>query len=392
MQNIQLPEEGLADDIVGDFEYEAPQRQKKEFLPWHRPRKQFVRDRQWMSEIKDLISKQKPEDGTLKYLGLPGIDLLDLRYFHNTICQPNELKLRFLGFNRAAAPNNKAQTELNISRDEVKRLPWVDHISDVIQDDFKLVGNVNSKAYRETLKFGPYDVVNLDLCDGFAIQAPGELEGTHYNAINQLLSIQARYKNPWLLFITTRVGKNHINQDALEKLLNNYRQNLSECTAFRDASSTHFSIVDNDGLLHALEAEDGLVNVFLTGICKWLLGCALGQTPPTKVSLKSVIGYRVAQDAVHEDLISLALKFEPSFIAAIDPIGLANHSANKLNECELSPRLVTKVAKRKNADKILAEDDGLHLEMINAMAELLNLARYDVSEFHNWITAGCPAL
>lgn len=155
-------------------------------------------------------------------------------------------------------------------------------------------------------------------------------------------------------------------------------------------SSTHFGIVDSDGLSQAIETEDGLINVFLTGICKWLLGCALGQNPPTKVKLKSVIGYRVEHDATHEDLISLAIKFEPSFIAGDDPIGLANQSVNMPDECELAPRIIPKIANRSDADKCLDEDEGLHNEMTTAMAGLLELARYDVPEFHRWVQAGCP--
>jgi len=388
--NIPL-EEGLADDIVGEYLYEAPQRQKKEFLPWHRPRKQFVRDRQWRKEILRLVEANRPLDDTIKYLGLPGLDLLDLRYFHNTICEQHNLKLRFLGFNSAAAPSSDAQSEFNISRDEVKKLSLVDSRSEVIQDDFKLVGKVNSKAYQETLKFGPYDVVNLDLCDGFAKHRPGSLEGTHYDAMSQLLSIQARNKNPWLLFLTTRVGDNHIHSDTLAKLKEKYCDNLINCDAFKKESIEHFLIENDDDLLKAIQTEPGLTNIFLTGLCKWLLSCSINQTPPTKVKLTSVIGYRVAQDASHEDLISLAIKFEPCSTAAADPLGLANHQGNRPTECELSPNFVAKVANRKDADNILSTNDQLHGEMITAMADLLSLARYDTGEFQAWVQAGCPA-
>ncbi|WP_415878162.1 PP_RS20740 family protein [Methylomonas sp. TEB] len=391
MENNIPVEEGLADDIVGEYQYEAPQRQKKEFLPWHRPRKQFVRDRQWRSEIVKLVEAAPPIDGVIKYLGLPGLDLLDLRYFHNTICERQNLKLRFLGFNTAAAPNDEAQTEFNLCRDEVKRLEQIDPLSDVIRDDFRLVGNPNSKAFKETAKLGPYDVVNLDLCDGFAKHPPGHLDGTHYDAMSQLLSIQARNKNPWLLFLTTRVGNNDIHRDVLDRLLDKYRENLINCTAFREKSFEHFSIQNNDDLLNAIQTEPGLTNIFLTGICKWLLSCSINQTPPTKVKLISVFGYRVSQDANHEDLISLAIKFEPCSTAVADPFGLANHQGNRPTECELSPNFVAKVANRKDADNILSTNDQLHGEMITAMADLLSLARYDTGAFQSWVNAGCPA-
>lgn len=390
-QQLFLQEEELADDIVGVVEYEAPLPQKKGFLPWHRPRKQYVRDYQWRHQIEELLPELQLDGGLLRYLGLPGVDLLDLRYFHDSICAPGGMKLRFLGFNSAACPNSAAQTELNISLDEVSRLPYVDPSSDVIPDDFRQVGNDRSIAWRQTRKLGPYDIINLDLCDGFAAEAPGGLESTHYDALNRLLSLQARNRNPWLLLLTTRVGKGHVHEDVLEKLVAKYRQNLVDCEAFKGASLERFFIGDGAQLSEAVGTENGLTNVFLTGICKWLLVCALGQNPPTKVELKSVIGYRVEQEAAHEDLISLALKFVPTFNPADDPIGLANQPPAALDECSLAKKLLNRVANRKNADAILAEDEPLHQKMAEAMAVLLELARYDVAEFHNWVQNGCPA-
>ena len=84
-----MEQNGFADNIFGEeVAYEAPlPEEKKEFLPWHRPRKQFVRHYQWCKEIRRMISHTPPADGVLKYLGLPGVDLLDLRYFHEEVCQ-----------------------------------------------------------------------------------------------------------------------------------------------------------------------------------------------------------------------------------------------------------------------------------------------------------------
>src|SRR4051812_14989998 len=98
------PEEepGHADDIVEIRSYEAPLPVKRTFAPWHRPRKQFVRDHQWKVQINSMLADVPTEDGTLKYLGLPGADLLDLRHFHSEVCLPQNIGLRFLGFNSAA--------------------------------------------------------------------------------------------------------------------------------------------------------------------------------------------------------------------------------------------------------------------------------------------------
>src|SRR6266481_980621 len=187
MNDIPPNIEGHADAIVVIPTYEATLPRTRDFLPLHLPRKQFVRHHQWCEQIGRLLDDSPLADGTLKYMGLPGVDLLDLRHFHAAVCETRNISLRFLGFNSSATPTNDAHVELNISLDEVRRLPRVDPMSDVIGDDFALVAKEDSLACRKTRELGPYDVINLDLCDGFGAQAPGALDQTYYNAVNSLL-------------------------------------------------------------------------------------------------------------------------------------------------------------------------------------------------------------
>ena len=162
----QLGEQNdLAAGIFGDVEYLAPQPAPKDFKPWHKPRKQFVRREQWSALLHRLYEKREPRD-PLRYLGLPGTDLLDLRYLHQQLCRANKRPLHFLGFNTEAQPGNSADVQMRVSLDEVLRLPNVDSQSDVINDDFRRIGNRDSIAWHRTLRLGPFDVVNIDLCDG----------------------------------------------------------------------------------------------------------------------------------------------------------------------------------------------------------------------------------
>lgn len=382
--SIPINEEGFADDIVEIATYEASLPEEKKFLPWHRPRKQFVRHRQWCEQIKRMLSDAPLADGTLKYLGLPGVDLLDLRHFHAEICEASNINLRFLGFNSSARPNTHAHTELNISLDEVSRLPRVDPRSDVIGDNFALVAQDNSIASRKARELGPFDVINLDLCDGFGAQAPGELNNSYYDAVNSLFALQSRSKSPWLLFLTTRADRESIDPGVLQVLLSKYIDNLANCQSFLDASREKFAIETEAALRAAVETPDGLLSVFLTGLCKWFLGLALANQPPSSVELRSVIGYRVEADAEHEDLISLALRFTPTFVPAGDPLGLANPPADPPDECALSARALKRVAQRLDADKILEEDANLNQDMVDTTASLLAMARYDAVAYKAW--------
>lgn len=384
--NDSVPDnEGHADDIVEMVVYEAPMpAQAKPFLPWHRPRKQYVRHNQWCHEIVKMVVETPPNGGVLKYLGLPGVDLLDLRHFHAAVCEAHQVDMRFLGFISGAHPASKAQTELNISLDEVRRLSRIDAMSEVIGDNFARLANQTSLAFAKARAMGPYDVVNLDLCDGFSAQAPGRLDNSYYEAVRSLLALQSRTMNPWLLLLTTRADKPNINADVLRTLLEKYVSNLVECPQFREASRDHFDIENEAALNVAVDEPAGLLPVFLTGLCKWFVALALEQQPPTSVELRSVFGYRVDSAADHEDLISLAFKFTPTFVPAADPMGLAAQPVVQPDEGVLATRALKRVAKRIDADQKLAEDAVLNQSMIDASAHLLGLARYDTDAYKAW--------
>lgn len=376
----------LAQDMFGGGVYEAERPPKRDFLPWHRPRKQFVRDRQWREQLTRLLGRVQPSDRKLRYLGLPGSDLLDLRYFHSTICEPQRLYLRFLGFNRGIRASSRAQTELNISLAEVRSLDLVDEYSEVIPDDFGLVADANSLAWRKVKEFGPYDVINLDLCDGFASQEPGMVENSNYNALNCLMGLQAKRKEPWLLFLTTRTGRADIHDDVYEILTTTYKSNLENCAQFRDTSRERIQVSDAATLEAVINTPDGHLTVFLVSLCKWILGLAIGQNPPSKVEVASTIGYRVDGKSEHDDLISLAIKFEPVVGPINDPTGLSKAENKTVDDCPLSEKILRRILGRRRADEILSADEVLYKNMVSATEDLLALARYDVAAYRDWIS------
>lgn len=388
--NVRITEEAgsFADEIVDVQSYDAPlpsPQAKVKFLPWHKPRKQYVREKQWCYEVKKLIQSSRPTDGILKYLGLPGLDLLDLRHFHAAVCDEHEVRLRFLGFNSSARPRSAAQTELNISMDEVKRLPHVHPMSEVIGDNFALLANQRSIAFQKARELGPYDVINLDLCDGFGAQAPGASTNTYYDAVGSLLSLQARSANPWLLFLTTRADKPNINATVLQAFIDKYCSNLDECASFKAASQELFAIETREHVSQASNQPEGLLQVFMTGLFKWLAGIALQHIPPTAVEVCSTYGYRVERNSANEDLISLALKFTPTVTPAPDPLGLAANNTNGPDECTLATKALRRLAVRVDADQRLRDDGALMQSMTDATINLLTQARYDPEKYKEWL-------
>jgi hypothetical protein len=376
----------LSSGIVTAGQYVAPVPSKKNFLPWHRPRKQFVRHEQWRYQIGELLDEGHSTD-TLTYFGLPGVDLLDLRFFGTAVCEPRALKLRFLGFNRAADPESDEQAEFNISFDEVSKSPSFDAQSAIVPDDLRQLVNENSIAWQKTLELGPYDVVNLDLCDGFGAQQPETIPETYYNAVAKLLAVQIRKKTPWLLLLTTRVGKRHVHADTLNRLSKLYRRNLTTCQSFLEESTKAFGISDLASLRGAEKDDAGIQSVFLVGLCKWLIGFATGQRPPSKLVVKSVYGYRVRSGASVEDMVSMAIRFDPTHEPIPDSAHLASEPPTKVDECDMATKALIKVRKLLDVDDYLTSEKSVRDEMIDAMCGLLEAARYDVAAYRQWVAA-----
>lgn len=381
----QLPLESFTDDLIGVAGYTFDTPRKKEFLPWHRPRKQFVREKQWAEQITLLITETEAQNGIIKYLGLPGDDLLDLRHFHDNICVPNNLKLKFLGFNRGLKPGSVHKADLEVSLDEVSRLSHIDAGSQLISDDLTSIALQRSVAWDKSQNMGPYDVINIDLCDGFAKQPVNDFKETHYNTLHRLMTLQARRPTPWLLFLTTRTDSDGVDNGVFERLKEVYLENLTECGGFLTASGECFSVSDADQLNKYCGEALGFSNVFLTAICKWISKIGINQNPGSKVELKNVFGYKVKHGAQSPDLISIALKIVPTFNVYPDEVGLANQATEVIDECVLASRILKRVHKQKDVDQILSENSELMDQMLLATTSLLEQARYDISGYSEWV-------
>ena len=374
--------DNYADQIGLSDTYERPKRLSRKFKAWHRPRKQYVRRHQWLTEINALID-QTEDLKTLRYLGLPGDDLLDLRYFHDAICKARSLTLRFLGFNDKYAPN----TDAHISLDEVRRLPLVAVESDVAPDTFAAISDINSVAWAKAKHGAPYHIISIDLCNGFAQEEPGGMNPTLYRALRRLISLQARYNGPWLLLLTTRAGLpgDTVHHKAYETLLDKYAANLISCEQFQELSEKLLGISTEQELREAAATAAGSVVVFLLGLCKWVFSISAQLEPPLQVELRDVIGYQINKSNSENDIFSIVLKFDPSFALKDDPFDLSGADKEFPNECDMASAAIEPLNLRTDADKILSSDKSLYDEMVEESCNLLELARYDKSEYMEWI-------
>ena len=374
-------QDDLTAGIFSDIEYVAPQTEPKEFKPWHKPRKQFVRREQLSALLQGLYEKRKPGD-PLCYLGLPGTDLIDLRYLHEQLCYASGRPLRFLGFNTEAQRGNPAHVQLNVSLDEVRQLANVDPQSAVMHDDFRRIGNSNSVAWHRTMHFAPFDVVNIDLCDGLASDPP-QSDESFYKALAELVAIQRYNRNPWLLLVSTRIRHGMFDADAERWLIGLFRENVASCEGFAELGKELLES-DVESIDPARCSDADLLVLMTAAIGKWLSALVRAQGP-SRIELASIHGYRVNPVAVREDLVSLALRVEPVTVASRDPLLPTPPTLD--DECTTAKAILKRLASRRDVDTILEQDPDMYEELVGETERLLADARYKVTDYRQWLAS-----
>ena len=268
----------------------------------------------------------------------------------------------------------------------MRRLPNVDPQSVVLADDFRRVGNENSIAWFQTRQLGPFDVVNIDLCDGLASEPP-QKDGSIYKALAQLMALQARNSNPWLLLITTRIGRGKFDADAEQQLIGLFLRNVAECEGFAEVCEQHLKL-DVQSIDPATCSECDLLSLMPAAIGKWL--SALAQASgPSRVELASTQGYQVDPFSGREDLVSLALRFDPVIKATSDAFFPTAPTAG--DECTTAKAILRRSAHRLDVDTFLEKHPDLVEELIRETERLLENARYEVAGYRQWLTLSAGA-
>ncbi|WP_224548378.1 PP_RS20740 family protein [Mesorhizobium sp. CA16] len=362
----------------------------KVFAAWHHPRKQFVRIRQWCSEVRKLIPQLGLAGGDpFRYLTLPGNELLDIRALHG-VCQPLGVKLRYLGFN-SVGPNTPDQAELALSQSEVRTLSSIDEFSSVIEDRLEAVANDRSPASARARQAGPFHAINLDLCDSIAFREVGHAKGSPLEALGKLLSLQLNSSTPWLLFITTKAQPALLGDFARDGFTLAIDANVDASAEFR-ARLAELVAVDLDQLKADLAAIWGkqdaqFLRLFCLGLGKWLLGILSHAAPPRQLKLLSSCYYQSGPDG--PDMLSLAFRCEAPVHAVKDVYAIlpAPDHPPQFSEIECALDLSAGVGKMFDLDDLLAGDKHLQSKLIAQAGQLLSQARYSEAEYAEWAEA-----
>lgn len=358
----------------------------KQFKPWHKPRKHYLRVHQWCVEIANLIKELGIGCGdALRYLGMPGEDLLDVRTLQG-VCERGGVKLRYLGFDSSA--DNEGQYELNLSNHEVASLGFMDPFSRILKDRVERIAIDSSVARMHFAKQAPFDVINLDLCDSVAATTG---LGSYYDALVQICNLQAGRSKPWLIFMATRVIRSQIDTVSKVKLLQCVQKNMASSSAFTqrvrerlafDAQDVDNEIADASQLEHAR-----LVRAFGLGLSKWLLKVCMSTHPKVAVKLLKSYSYRIEQG--EPDMLSLTFRFEPIIHERVDDSGLGRAPTAAATpvptEESLGIALAESVGSVCDVDQLLADDPTMMEKVTAQAATVLQAARYHPGKFRAWV-------
>ena len=372
------------DDIfaVSSYSHQRPP-SVPAFQPWHRPRKQYVRSEQWRSEYQ-WLGDQRPEGATIRYLGLPGADMLDLRYLtaHPEARRRNQF-LRFLGFDRSAKPGMPGNERLNISERELRDLPMVDGRSKVFSDEFKFLADTDSVAWQAADDFECFDLINLDLCGSLMREEP-DLTLSNYDAILTLMGLQRFQRRPWSLLLTTRIGHEKVHPEVRSKLWGLFAENMVQCLPFAEAVEDNFKFAPSSETDLNGCSQRELFHVLVASLSKWMLRYAIDMH--ARMELTSVAAYQVYGGSADIDMASLVFRFIPETGMPMgDPAALASHVPVAINECDLAAPVPGLVADVVDIDALLEADPTALETFTSESADLLELAHYSRSEYLAWV-------
>ncbi len=407
---MSSPVSDIADGIIPEKRPEHIAPPRTEFLPWHKVRKQYIRRHQW-NELtrRNVIGKwranlQRPSDTAgqahstmlvthpLRFLVIPGNHLLDVRSMWSEI-SPLDCFVRYLGFNEGHG-SSEVGTDVHVANNAVTSLTGVLPDSQVLKDRFEAIAGANSPAYKYLQSYGPYHVVNLDLCGSMFPNTVQDV-GPYYTALNRLLEYQfTAQKTNWLLFITTMVEPAVVDSGWMQRLCKPTRENFDTHPDFaakleglvpRTALEAELVSVNLTGL-----SEDELICLFGVALGKWLL--RLGQSPSPKwtVGMRRSFRYSINEDkgAV---MLSLAFEMTPNFAPPVDTTGMSKLevTAKKFpSEVESAVKLVESVARIADVDVKLAEHSEMKVALRDEAADLLASAGFDRGKYIQWVNDG----
>jgi hypothetical protein len=394
---IESQDEFVEDALPPEVEEDAVPLDLDNLFAWHRPRKQKVRESQWVALTRGLLAKlgasgalvakevQLPDGavhvlpGEVKYLTLPGLDYLDVRLLGEAA---NDLgfKLTSLGF-LDDAMETRALARARVRQEGLVQAGFISNQSITLPRALESVCWRDGDSLGQLKRQGPYHVVNIDACGSIA-PAKSSQATRLIEAIHKIIEYQiAVSRTRWLFFLTVDVRTGSLDEGTFDSLCEAIRINAASSADFSESARNLFDPAQQLQFEEALQAakvrdERSTLDVFMLGIAKWFLH--LVEPKLWSVRMKHSYCYSTTGAEVGSPtMCSLAFEFHPPAPGMPDPLGVSRQQpAPGGPEGDASMQIVGAVAEVQDLDRILEADDGLVTVLNQATCKLLKEAGY----------------
>lgn len=356
-------------------------------MPWHRPRKQFIRERQWIYFSERLIRRLKDTPGLpvppkdvpeVRYLTLPGTDYLDVRLL-GELCLNHGCCLTSTGF-LAGEERNPHVARAKFREDALIKAGYITDRSHTFGRRFEEVTLEQNQAYLDIQRKGPFHIVNIDACGSIA--APAADHPTRLiDAIHRIVEFQFANKTTrWLLFVSADVSHDSIAAETLCKLCKAIYENAARNENFRNSVLSLFGNNDADitDVVSEVSCRTGeeFLKLFSLGFAKWLLH--LSHVKKWNIHTHSTYCYSTrGQEDGTPTMVCLAFEFLPPPPGLHDPFQVSRAEPIVAGQVQdTSVRVVTKIADMVNLDNRMRMCTELREQMVARTKQLLDEAGY----------------
>ena len=383
------PDRAIADDVLpAQIDTLAVPIALVKLFPWHRPRKQLVREEQWIRYSRYLIENERGKPAMrelhegktkIRYLTLPGIDYLDVRQLA-ALCNEYDCSLISTGFQSGEEGNPY------VARAQLREKSLIDagHItagSYTFPRRFEDVAHIGGSAYRDLRRRGPFHIVNIDACGSIATPNAGHANRL-VDALYRVVELQLELAiGRWLLFITTDVRPGSLSSETLDGLCRAIFENSDMNEAFRTRATPVLAPgqIDIRAAVASATASPGMrfLQLFSLGFAKWLLHLAHEKEWDIKTHHPYCYSTMPDGDAT-PSMACLAFEFLPPPPGVDDRFGVSRaEAAPTPNREDTSIRAADKIRDMSNADHRIASNDSLRIRMIESLRVQLADAGYE---------------
>jgi hypothetical protein len=356
----------------------------KEFKPWHKPRKQFIREKQWLEQLLRLLGEARYKTvNTINYFGLPGGDLLDVNHLRKGMLNSSRAKSKKLGihgFINSQPDYESALSTLTKLLDEENISPS----SSIEKIHFEDLHKENSYAWNRIKEFGHYHFINLDFCNN--VFQKETLGAIFYLLVYQLRVVAGL---PWLLCVTTRLNKDSASTDVVEsfqallsEMDSNHRleENLTNC--FSNAVKELKLVSKLADVENATSFNELLQMCFVL----WLIKETTDRDGD--IQLKSSFKYSVDLHNRDFDMHSFVFYINPNKVVENDLLGLTEFTQpnGNIDFDDVTKKALEKLSTTLDVDDILNKDTETLNHYAGEMMTLLAMCGYDVSVYKDKMT------